>query len=154
MISEGLIVLRQALARDAVDVRELVRSAYAKWVSVIGREPLPMQADYERAIAEHQIDLLSVDGTVVGLIEMIPRPDHLWIENVAVSPESQRQGIGRRLLSHAENKAASAGLDELRLLTNAAFEANVALYESVGYEIDRLEPFMGGTTVYMRKHCF
>lgn len=145
------MALRRALASDASDVRALVRAAYAKWVPVLGREPLPMQADYERAVTEHQIDLLSVDGAFVGLIELIRRPDHLWIENVAVSPESQGHGFGRLLLEHAEDQAGLAGLGELRLLTSAAFETNVTLYESVGYEIDRREPFMGGTTIHMRK---
>jgi len=47
--------------------------------------------------------------------------------------------------------AAEAGRKEIRLLTNAAFEANVALYERAGYRIVRCEPFMDGTTVYMSK---
>ena len=44
-----------------------------------------------------------------------------------------------------------AGCAEARLLTNAAFETNVALYTSAGYEIHKREPFMGGTTVHMSK---
>ena len=31
--------LRQAVAADAADVRQLTRDAYAKWVPLIGREP-------------------------------------------------------------------------------------------------------------------
>ena len=54
-------------------------------VTLIGREPLPMQADYERALADHTIDLLTVGGALVGLVETILEPDHLWIENVAVA---------------------------------------------------------------------
>ena len=41
----------------ATDVRTLARSAYAKWAPQIGREPKPMTADYDRAVAEHIIDL-------------------------------------------------------------------------------------------------
>ena len=37
--------LRRAVADDAAAVRVLTREAYAKWVPVIGREPLPMRAD-------------------------------------------------------------------------------------------------------------
>lgn len=48
-------------------------------------------------------------------------------------------------------RAGAAGLAELRLLTSSVFDTNVALYERSGYGIDRLEPCMGGTTVYMRK---
>jgi hypothetical protein len=55
------------------------------------------------------------------------------------------------LLAHAERTARAVGRAELRLLTNAAFEANVALYEKAGYRIVDREPFLNGTTVYMSK---
>jgi ribosomal protein S18 acetylase RimI-like enzyme len=128
-----------------------VRAAYAKWVPVIGREPLPMTADYERAIREHQVDLLHADGQLVGLIEMILRSDHLFIENVAVLPERQGEGFGRLLLAEAERIALRRSLPKIRLLTNGAFKSNIALYRAIGYRIDREQAFMGGTTVFMSK---
>jgi len=139
--------------RDDVDaIRTLVRAAYAKWVPLIGREPMPMRVDYAAAIAEHDFDLLCDGDTIVGLIETEHRPDHLWIENVAVHPDRQGQGLGKKLLKWAEKRAEVAGTGELRLLTNEAFEANIKLYNKVGYRIDRTEPFhLGGTTVYMSK---
>jgi GNAT superfamily N-acetyltransferase len=151
MSSEPVTALRSATLQDAGMIRDLVRAAYTKWIAVIGREPLPMKADYERAVLEHQIDILSIDGRMVGLIEMMLRSDHLWIENIAIRPDSQGKGLGRQLMLHAERKAAVAGHGEIRLLTSAAFEANLALYTRLGYRVDRREPFMGGTTVYMSK---
>lgn len=143
---------RRAGPDDAGLVRDLTRAAYAKWVPVVGREPMPMQADYEKAVREHRIDLLSLGAETLALIETMLRPDHLWIENIAVSPAAQGTGLGRLLLTHAESLAAEAGLAELRLLTNALFAGNVALYQRGGYAIDREEPFeKGGVTVWMRK---
>ena len=46
---------------------------------------------------------------------------------------------------------ATAGLAELRLLTNAAFGFNVALYERCGYRVTAREAFRGGVAVHMRK---
>lgn len=149
MSQDHSLSFRPALAADAAAVRALVRAAYAKWVPVIGREPKPMMVDYDRAVEENQIDLLYRGPQLVGLIETMLREDHLWIENVAVSPPEQGQGFGRRLLAHAERKALQAGQRELRLLTNGAFEANVALYERTGFLVTRREPFMNGITVYM-----
>jgi GNAT superfamily N-acetyltransferase len=143
--------LRPATPEDAGRIRDLVRAAYARWVPVIGREPRPMTADYDGAVHAHTIDLLDAGTDLVAVLEMIVQPDHLWIENLAVAPERQGQGLGRRLLAHAERKATALGLAELRLLTNGAFAANVALYRSVGFSIDRTEPFLDGTTVYMSK---
>ena len=148
---DPVIEFRPALAQDAPAIRDLVRAAYAKWVPLIGREPMPMQADYDRAVAEHQFDLLHADGRLVGLIETILHPDHLWIENVAVHPECQGQGHGRRLLAQAEHRAAASARPELRLVTNGAFESNIALYTRSGYRTDRREPFRGGIAVYMSK---
>ncbi|MFI5013493.1 MAG: GNAT family N-acetyltransferase [Hyphomicrobiales bacterium] len=151
MSSEPVTELRSANPQEAGKIRDLVRAAYAKWVPILGREPLPMKADYERAVREHQIDILYIDGRMVALIESMFRSDHLWIENIAVRPDNQGKGLGQRLLTHVERKAIEVGCVETRLQTNAAFEANVALYMRVGYSVDRREPFMGGTTVYMSK---
>ena len=144
-------ILRPATRDDVEAIRDLVRAAYAKWVPLIGREPMPMAADYALAIAEHDFDLL-VDGeAIVGVLETEHRPDHLWIENVCVHPDRQHQGLGRRLLKWAEKRAEVAGTGEIRLVTNEAFAANIALYKRVGYGVDRAEPFKGGTAVYMSK---
>jgi hypothetical protein len=52
------VSLRRAVSTDAPALRDLSRTAYAKWVPLIGREPKPMTADYDRAVTEHIIDLV------------------------------------------------------------------------------------------------
>lgn len=143
--------LRRAVPADAVAVQELTRKAYAQWIPVIGREPMPIKADYDAALREHLVDLLYVEGRLAALIETIPQADHLLIENVAVLPALQGCGLGRQLMAHAEALAMSLGLPEMRLYTNKQFATNVRLYLALGYRVDREEPFMGGTTVYMSK---
>ena len=143
--------IRRAGEADAAAVLALTRSAYAKWVPLIGREPTPMTADYERAVREHMIDLLFVDAGLVALIETVNKADHLLIENVAVAPPFQGRGYGRLLLDHAERLAASLRLPELKLYTNKRFVTNIDLYRRLGYAIDREEPFMGGFIVHMSK---
>ncbi len=143
--------IRRAGQADAVAVLALTRSAYAKWVPLIGREPTPMTADYERAVREHMIDLLFVDAGLVALIETVNNTDHLLIENVAVAPPFQGRGYGRLLLDHAERLAASLRLQELKLYTNKRFLSNIELYRRLGYTIDREEPFVGGFIVHMSK---
>jgi ribosomal protein S18 acetylase RimI-like enzyme len=144
--------LRRATPADAIAVRDLTRAAYAKWVSVIGREPRPMTADYDVAVREHLVDLLHLDSELTALIEMQAEVDHLLIVNVAVLPAYQGYGYGRALLVHAEELALSLGLQEVRLYTNGSFTDNVTLYKRVGYRVDREEvhPQLG-TAVYMSK---
>lgn len=143
--------LRRAVADDAAAVRTLTREAYARWVSVIGREPLPMRADYDAAVRQHRIDLAFLEGGLAALIQTIDKGDHLVIENVAVAPAFQGRGLGRYLLTHAEQLAAALGYAEVRLYTNRMFEANVRLYLAVGYRIDREESSALGVTVHMSK---
>jgi ribosomal protein S18 acetylase RimI-like enzyme len=143
--------LRRATPADAGAVRALTRQAYAKWVPLIGREPKPMQADYDRAVREHRVDLAYRDGALAGLVETIEQPDHLLIENVAVSPAFQGRGIGRMLLAHAEQLATALGHREVRLYTNQRFAENVTLYLRLGYRIEREEQLEHGVAVHMTK---
>jgi ribosomal protein S18 acetylase RimI-like enzyme len=149
-LAEGLQIRRAGQA-EAADARELVRSAYAKWIPVLGREPVPMAADYDRAVCENMVDLLFVGAQLVALIETVNAADHLLIENIAVSPAFQGRGYGRLMLDHAERLAASLGLPELRLYTNKLFAANIEVYRRLGYAIYREEPFKGGYLVHMSK---
>jgi ribosomal protein S18 acetylase RimI-like enzyme len=143
--------MRQATAADADAIRGLTRQAYAKWVPLIGREPKPMTANYNEAVGKHRFDLLYVDGTLVALIETIRAADHLLVENVAVSPDFQGRGLGRKLMAHAEVLARELGFDTIRLYTNQRFAENVALYRRLGYQVDREEVVPVGVVTHMSK---
>lgn len=146
------VPLRRATPSDAAAVRALTRDAYAAWVPLIGREPRPMTADYDLAIANHRIDLWEENGTLLALIETIPATDHLLIENIAVRPDQHGRGLGGTLLQHAESLALAMGVRELRLYTNAAFVSNIAFYAKRGFVEFRREPIApGSVAVHMRK---
>ncbi|MEM1396011.1 MAG: GNAT family N-acetyltransferase [Pseudomonadota bacterium] len=143
--------IRKATIDDVGQIEEITNAAYSKWIARIGRKPLPMTADYPTAISNHRVDLIEQDDKVIGLIETVPTDLFLHIESVAVSPNHQRKGIGRRLLDHAEQVAQASGLSELRLYTNEQFEGNVALYQKCGYRIRGREAIEGGVRVDMVK---
>jgi GNAT superfamily N-acetyltransferase len=145
------LVLRRAGPADAAAIRELTRQAYAKWVPLIGREPTPATADYDRVVREDPVDLLLRDGEPEALAWTVPHPYHLLLESLAVAPAHQGHGYGRYLLAHAERFAAGRGLPLVRLYTNRVFAANIALYLRAGYAVDREEPFWGGVKVHMNK---
>ncbi len=145
------ITLRLAGPHEAGLVRDFTRAAYAAWVPLIGREPLPMTADYAAALATHRFDLLYADGELAGLIETVADGDLLLVVNVAVRPDREGQGLGRRLMAHAETLATDQGLKGLRLYTNQRFERNVRLYQALGYAIDSEDAGPRGVTVHMSK---
>ena len=147
----GVTGFRRGTLQDAGAITALIHAAFAPWVPVMGREPLPMTVDYTQAVQAHQIDLFYQDGTLVALIEMVPEVDHLWIETIAVAPGQQGRGIGLMLIAHAEEVARTLKKPELRLLTNAALVTNLRFYVNRGFAEERREPFRGGTVVYFRK---
>lgn len=143
---------RRATSADVGAIREITRAAYAKWVPVIGREPKPMTANYDEAVARHVIDLLEEGGRPIALIEVIPGPSHLLIENVAVLPDRHGEGVGNLLLGRADEIARALGLSELRLYTNAKFISNIAFYARRGFCEFLREPLAsGGEVVHMKK---
>jgi len=143
--------IRRAVAADAAAIAALTRAAYEKWIPVIGRAPKPMTADYDVAVREHLIDLLCEGDELVALVECIREPDHLLIENLAVSPSHQGKGYGRKMLALAEALARDLGFTELRLYTNKLFAENVAFYTKHGYRFDGETAFKGGFLVHMSR---
>jgi ribosomal protein S18 acetylase RimI-like enzyme len=143
--------LRRATGADADAVRDLVHAAYRDYAPLIGRTPLPMLVDYAEAVRTHEVWALEADGRLVGIIELVPEADHLWIENVAVAPAAQGGGHGRRLLRHAEVEARRRGYREIGLLTNERYERNIAMYERYGYRETHRTPREGTDLVHFRK---
>jgi ribosomal protein S18 acetylase RimI-like enzyme len=145
------VALRVAQAGDAAAITALSREAYAKWVPVQGREPLPMTADYAEALKTHRFDLLGAGGELAALIETVREGDELLIVNVAVRPGFQKRGFGVRLLRLAEQLAVEGGLRGTRLYTNKLFTENIALYESLGYVLEREEDMGFAIRVHMAR---
>ena len=56
-----------------------------------------------------------------------------YISHLAVLPAYQGQGLGRRLLVHAESRARAAGLEQCSLTVEIGNERAYRLYEKVGY---------------------
>lgn len=68
-------------------------AAYGKYIDRIGRKPKPMLANYHIALIEHQVWLCERKHVAVGVLEFIPRESYLLLENIAVSPILQGQGL-------------------------------------------------------------
>jgi len=125
--------LRKAGADDVEGVRSLVVAAYSPWVAVIGVEPFPMFDDYEALVAAGEVWVDEDDAHIVSVLVLQLAPDHLLINNIAVSPAAQGAGVGGRLLAFAEVQALEHGRSEVRLYTNELMAKNLAYYERHGY---------------------
>ncbi len=149
--ASGKLTIIRARPEDAALVRGITLRAYAKWIPVIGREPLPMTVDDDKAVLSHDIYLLLSADVPVGIVVLVRKVDEIHIDNLAVEPFAQGKGFGRHLLAHVEQVARHEKISTLTLLTNAAFASNVSFYQAYGFDVDRTELFMGGIMVYMSK---
>ena len=110
-----------------------------------------MDADYDAAVAHADTWVADDGGQIVGLLILVPGDDHVLVENVAVDPGRQGEGIGRALLAFAEQRAAELGVREMRLYTHVLMTENIALYQRAGYvETHRISE-KGFDRVYMTK---
>lgn len=143
-------MISQATSDYRDTVEEIVREAYSPWIDVIGGLPLPMEADYGALIDAGDVWLLdSMDGLIVLVAE--PGDGVLLVENVAVRPSAQGQGLGRRLLTFAEEQARQRELTATRLYTNVKMTSNIAIYLASGYHETGREVLHGRHVVHLRK---
>ncbi len=151
-LTSELTVIRQAFEDDVPAVLNCVRAAYAKYRTRVDRELAPVLADYDALVAREVVWVLDVTQRIQGVLVMYPQSDSLFIENVAVHPDAQGRGYGKRLLLFAEEQARLHGMDALSLYTNEVLTENISHYKRFGYvETDRrIED--GYRRVYLTKH--
>jgi len=131
---------RLAAADDLRTVDALTHAAYAHYVPTVGGKPLPMSEDYAPRIEAGDVWLLEEAGEALGLIVLEDEGDALMIFSVAIAPEHQHRGLGRRLIGFAEDEARRRGRGTLKLYTNAKMTRNIAIYRRAGFqETGRME---------------
>jgi len=127
-------VIRRAQPEDRAAVEAIVRDAYAIYIERIGKPPGPMLDDYAALIADGAVSVLEeAGGTIAAIIVLLRKPDHLLLDNIAVRPDRQGSGLGRRLIAFAEAEARRLGHAELRLYTHETMTENIALYTRLGF---------------------
>jgi len=143
--------IRPAKPDEAPAVAACVNAAYQHYVARIGKTPAPMQDDYAQVLRARQVMVALIENAVVGVLVMATTDEGFLLENVAVAPACQGQGVGRALLEMAEQTAAAQGFGSIYLYTQEQMTENLALYAKIGYvEYDRRVE-KGLSRVYMRK---
>ena len=129
-----MAMIRRARPEDRETAEAIVRDAYSIYIPSIGKPPGPMLDDYATLIAEGAVSVLEdANGAIAALMVLLPKTDHLLLDNIAVRPDRQGQGLGRQLIAFAEAEARRLGHAELRLYTHATMTENIALYTRLGF---------------------
>ncbi len=94
----------------------------------------PLLADYQALIAQKVVYVLTSEEGVRGVLVMMPEGSGIFVENVAVDPRSQGQGLGRALMAFVEEHARMELLEEIRLYTNELMTENLHFYRHLGFQ--------------------
>lgn len=88
-----------------------------------------------------RVFIFLLDGRPVGTYTFFVLPllahggaPEAIVEDVAVHPQAQGQGIGRRMMEHARELAREAGCYKLALSSNQKRVQAYAFYERIGFE--------------------
>jgi amino-acid N-acetyltransferase len=112
VVDEKLESLREATADDVGGILQLIEP-FERDGTLVRRE----RTEIERDIANYTV--IEHDGIIFGCAALYPYPDERCGEMAAltVSPQSQSQGDGERILKRIEQRARAAGLDSIFVLT-------------------------------------
>ena len=142
--------LRAATSADLPFVERCARAAYAPYVPRIGREPAPMVADFASHLADGELHVIVTENTIGYSVHRI-EGGALFIENIAIMPDSQGGGIGRAVFDLLEAEAREAGASQLRLYTNVKMTEALTFYERLGFSITDRRTEEGFHRIYLAK---
>ena len=143
--------IRRAGPADAEAISNMVAAAYRHYIDRIGKPPGPMLDDYADVIKRHIVFVAETDR-IVGVLVLIRTADSMLLDNIAVDPEQQGKGLGKRLLQLAEAEARKRDLDRLELYTHETMTENIELYRSLGYVETERKQVRGYRRVYLQKN--
>lgn len=92
-------------------------------------------ADLARALDGPSSTVLAAvdENTLVGTV-MVGHDGHRgWVYYLAVDPARRRDGLGRALMTAAEEWISSAGIPKVHLMVRSENAEVVAFYEALGY---------------------
>lgn len=151
MALENDLCFRLADDRDVPALRSLVNSAYRP-LAESGMNFLGAYQDEQitrERMQGKEVHLAFIGDQLVGTISLeVEQKEHgpvLYINQLAVAPAYQRQGIGGILLRFAEQRATELGLGALELDTAIPAKHLVNMYDRAGYRVLREVHWPGKT---------
>jgi len=140
------ISIRKARQEDAEAVVACIAAAYAAV-----RQELPDMPDVTAGVPEdiaaERVVLAEAGVDLVGVVVFDHASAATMVNNLAVAPAAQGQGVARLLLGHAEDAARQSGSERMDLRTHRLMQRVRELYRRLGWA----ETGVAGNTVSMTK---
>jgi ribosomal protein S18 acetylase RimI-like enzyme len=112
----------------------------ALWETVFGYETAhntpSLAIDKKLAVADELFFVAVRDEEVIGTVMGGYDGHRGWLYSVAVHPAHRREGLGAKLVRHAEDALIARGCMKINLQIVSANASVAAFYEALGYSIE------------------
>jgi ribosomal protein S18 acetylase RimI-like enzyme len=112
----------------------------ALWETVFGYETAhntpSLAIDKKLAVADELVFVAVRDEEVIGTVMAGYDGHRGWLYSVAVHPAHRREGLGAKLVRHAEDALIARGCMKINLQIVSANASVAAFYEALGYSIE------------------
>ncbi|EMF7385245.1 GNAT family N-acetyltransferase [Pseudoalteromonas prydzensis] len=91
------------------------------------------KANFAREVESSATSVVVTDGRIVGYVQLYDDSQGIYLQNIALSADYQRIGIGTRLIQQLQTKAAASGVP----MTLGVFRTNTSarrFYERLGFK--------------------
>lgn len=135
------VSVRIAEPRDAAEISRVLAEAFtvvrehytAEAFAVVTPKPDVILGRF----AEGPMWVAEVDGEIVGTVSVTTEPEGLYVRSMAVSPRTQRLGVGHKLLDALHEHANGIDVKRTFLYTTYFTPGAKDMYEKHGYTFVR-----------------
>ena len=136
-----MISIDYAQMHDVPRYEQVLRAAFDAYVGQLGRtQAADAYAWLPDAVVEKRVVCAHTGGSLVGVAIFKDKGATREIEQIAVSPAQQGQGIGSALINWIELDGKRRGIEELALDTAEMMTDLIRLYQRHGFFIARKGP--------------
>jgi ribosomal protein S18 acetylase RimI-like enzyme len=86
-----------------------------------------------QALEDDTLFVARVEGSVAGYVALRPDESRVRIEQLLVAPHHEGEGVGRRLLAHAEGYAISTGAEAVEIVVEDDNDRALDFYRRSGF---------------------
>jgi len=130
----AFLCYRPIREEDIVAVLDICRQTLLEHINASGGDPsLFTEAFLRETLTKSEIQVATSDEQVIGYIQYQIRPPNVIINGAALTPTSQRQGVGSRLFAHAVQRADEQGCSRVVISVQPTNAGVHATYLRVGF---------------------
>jgi ribosomal protein S18 acetylase RimI-like enzyme len=149
------LLIRQANSDDLESILDIQKSAYQSEAEIYNDfsiQPLTQTLDDIQDEFDTHIFLIALGGDeIIGTVRAVQKGQTCYVGKLAVKPEMQNLGIGRRLMHEIE--LWFPNVKRFEIFTGHKSNKNLHLYSKLGYVVYSKKPINDSLTLCFLEKC-